>query len=66
VPAYVGDDTIEPSVQLRRVEYLGETYVSLTDMIYLCEVSRDRFLVERLPERAASMAHFGHVLTLHV
>jgi hypothetical protein len=44
---------------VKRVKVDGEVYISLEDMKYLCEVSRDRHAVYGHPLAASAMENFS-------
>lgn len=53
---------VQPSAQIKRVEMDGDVYVSLNDMVYLTEASRERHLIQGSVEKAGAMENFGFVL----
>lgn len=47
---------------IRRHEFQGETFLSLTSLIYMCEVSRDRYHIEGKIEAADALERMALVL----
>lgn len=52
------------SYQIQRHDYQDDTWVTVRDMIFLCEVSRDRHLVEGHDHAAETMDNLCCALEL--
>lgn len=56
------DDSL--SAVVRREWIDGNPYLNLDDVIYLCECSRDRFLIEGNPQASDAMGNLAHILSV--
>lgn len=59
-----GGKVIDPSQKIGRVEVDGEVFVSLTDMLYLCDVSSERHVVMGDQCKADTMEQFAFILSM--
>lgn len=52
------------SAVIRREWLGGDTYLCLSDIVYMCEVSRERFIIEGNPGASEAMSRLAHIFQM--